>query len=805
MNVGRFFLCFVGAISTAIFAQELPRRLAMAESGRTVVLSIDDSLWVGWDPERFRPHGIWLGGELDIRGPAFTQIKNPFLSRFTGTRLWGLPPYIPWSLNSDRPDVLAMDRGESRFIAIEMGGTMPFLEYEIREQAGKALRVREGYRNWRTESASVSDLDNAGIVRRLELGARQGTVWWLAWAGAAVTASTDSEGNSVRIFLGNPEIEGQSLNIKGQSSNIDNNVSSLLLTHRGDDATEVQWHLEECAVDYPVVLLGERGMESVRVTNRVQGMEWRVWLKISPGPESVLEILTETAPNSDPSEWNAAESASVRSFQSGTPASRATIGKHSRQMSPRVLRPELPPMDHPLRGGTGSYGIENFPIPKELGLLVTGMDWVSARDLAICTWPGEIWILENATGAPMEVRYRRFAKGLGEAFGLKVIDGEIYVVQKMELTRVLDTDADGVSDRFECVQDGWGFSGNYHAFAFGPAADAVGNLYVAICGHRGWWELPYTGWCVQIPSKGQSQGELLPWAGGLRSPNGIGTYGPDHDLFVTDNQGQWIGSCRLNHLQHGRYYGHPAAWPAPEAYYERPPDPAPPAVWFPRSVSMSASGFVTIPDEGFGPFGGQLLVGEFQLGTVLRVSLEKINGEWQGTVWPWLSGFSGAVNRLAFGPDGHLYVGGAKNASWPTPATQDGALERVRFTGEIPFEIQNVRLLSDGFELQFTEALSDELDPEPDDFLIGQFRYRHTSAYGSPEIDHEGQENRMTSLAVQAVILAGDRRSVRLRVNGLRAGYVTRIRVGELLSVSGKNLEHDTCYYTLNQFPAENP
>ena len=122
--------------------------------------------------------------------------------------------------------------------------------------------------------------------------------------------------------------------------------------------------------------------------------------------------------------------------------------------------------------GDEYYRIEHFPVPAQAELIITGMDWLNEKDLAVCTWLGEIYIVENATGAANQTTYRRFARGLNEPLGLTVVKGEILVVQKGELTRVADKDRDGEADLFECLNDDWGYSGNYHSYSFGPLVGA---------------------------------------------------------------------------------------------------------------------------------------------------------------------------------------------------------------------------------------------------------------------------------------------------------------------------------------------
>ena len=59
-----------------------------------------------------------------------------------------------------------------------------------------------------------------------------------------------------------------------------------------------------------------------------------------------------------------------------------------------------------------------------------------------------------------------------------------------------------------------------------------------------------------------------------------------------------------------------------------------------------------------------MLVGDFQNAVLTRVQLEKVNGEWQGAVWPFLKGFQSGVNRMVLGNDGRLYVGSGKVKAW---------------------------------------------------------------------------------------------------------------------------------------------
>ncbi|HEX7862396.1 MAG TPA: hypothetical protein VF773_18810 [Verrucomicrobiae bacterium] len=440
--------------------------------------------------------------------------------------------------------------------------------------------------------------------------------------------------------------------------------------------------------------------------------------------------------------------------------------------------------------GDEFFRIEHFPVPPEAEMIVTGMDWVNERDLAVCTWMGEIFIVENATGKVGEARYRRFARGLNEPLGLKVHAGKMFVVQKGELTEVSDTDGDGEADYFRCVSDDWGYSGNYHSYSFGPLVTGADELMLFVTGQRGRADLMYQGWAIRV-----KEGEVEPFCYGLRVPHGWGIY--QGDIFVTDNQGNWIGTCRLNHLEAGKFYGFPSSKPARKRVYSA-EEVAPPVLWLPRVLSPSASGIETITADAFGPFKGQMLIGDFQNSIVIRAFLERVNGMWQGAVFPFAMGFLSGVNRLSFGRDGKLYVGGGKR-TWSTAAPKEYSLDRVSFTGKVPFEVSEVRALKDGFELRFTKPVEGEVAKDPENYLVKQFGYKYHEEYGSPEFDHDGKVG-ATEIEVTGTEVAEDGKVVRLKMKGLRTGFVTSFQLA-VNSAEDEDLRHDTFYYTLNEVP----
>lgn len=466
-------------------------------------------------------------------------------------------------------------------------------------------------------------------------------------------------------------------------------------------------------------------------------------------------------------------------------------------------------------GEADFYRIESVPYPEEAVLEVGGLCRMSDGRVMVGMRRGEIWVRRGTA-------WRRFASGLDEPMGLwPAGSNQVVVAQRPELTRVTDTDGDGEADSFETLADQWNYSGHVYEWTFGPVADRAGNLYGALAcwffpttkyekpPYSG-WEIPpprshqpgtstaWRGWCFQLTPRG----EFVPFATGLRSPNGLGV-SPSGDLFVSDNQGEFRGACELHHVTRGDFLGHPNGlfW-GPEASAD--PFNVPleeldrrrklPAIVFPFSL-MGQSLSEPVWDETggkFGLFAGQMFIGDQTHSTVMRVALEKVDGEYQGACFPFRRGFLCGVNRLLFDADGSLLTG-QTDRGWPSLGGQHEGLQRLVWTGAMPFEIERMTARPDGFELRFTQPLAAG-NVETNAVSVRHFRYPYRRAYGGPALD-------MTNEIPRAVEVSADRRSLRVALPPLVARTIYHLRAPGLKSEDGSPLLHDAAYYTLNRVP----
>jgi azurin/glucose/arabinose dehydrogenase len=480
------------------------------------------------------------------------------------------------------------------------------------------------------------------------------------------------------------------------------------------------------------------------------------------------------------------------------------------------------------------YRIVTLPMPEGVALEVGGLALLPNGTLAASTRRGEVWLIENPYG--QNPYYKRFAHGLHEILGLAYKDGALYMSQRGELTKLTDKNKDGIADSYETIY-AWPLSGHYHEYSYGPVIHSDGTMTVTsnvAFGDVEWWKgesrVMWRGWTMQITP----DGKMTPYATGMRSPNGIGL-NKEGDLFYAENQGDWMGSGGITHLEKGDFVGHIAGlrWSdrpespvkikaedvlAKVAYPQvkfgvKPEDvesdkiqplfelekdlPAikTPAVWFPHTLmGISTSDILLNTTKGaFGPFDDQLFVGDQGHSKINRVFLEKVKGVYQGAVFPFREGFVSGVMRITWGKDGSMFVG-QSNRGWGSTGKEAYGLQRLEWTGKMPFEMKTVRAQPDGFEIEFTAPADKKTAQNPAAYAITSFTYKYHPVYGSPVIRDKTHK-------ILGVRLSEDGMKARLVVEGPREGYIHQIQAADIRSQENKPLLHETAYYTLNRIP----
>jgi azurin len=434
-------------------------------------------------------------------------------------------------------------------------------------------------------------------------------------------------------------------------------------------------------------------------------------------------------------------------------------------------------------------------------------------------------------------RYTLYAEGLHEILGLASKDGYLYCAQRGEFTRLIDSDNDGEADIFEPVVS-FPLTGHYHEFSFGPKVDKNGDFIftanvsfdpVDIFVARS--IRPLRGFMFKVTKEGKL--EMI--SAGHRSPAGIFVNPETNDYFYTENQGDWVGSGGITHVEKGDFVGNPASlvWsnlpgnPVKMSFSEflaaygirdytipsegkkmgdygipivdaakRIKGLKPQAVTLPHSVmGQSTSDMVYLePGNNFAPhFAGQMLVGDQAQSKVMRVSMEKVKGVYQGAGFPFLDGYTSGVMRFAFGSDGSLLVG-MTNRGWGSTGKDIFGLQQTIWNGRLPFEMKNIKAMPDGFEIEFTKPINKEKAKDTESYKVTGFTYKYHHYYGSPIINDK-------NCPVDAAIISEDGMKVRIVVDSLREGYVHEVKLTNIISGDNAALLHNAGYYTLNKIP----
>lgn len=408
------------------------------------------------------------------------------------------------------------------------------------------------------------------------------------------------------------------------------------------------------------------------------------------------------------------------------------------------------------------YSIESYYPPKdnygrEQLFEALGLALADDGTVVVATRTAGIWRIVKG-------QWQLFAEGTFDSLGVVIEDKkglQIIVGQKAELTRISDTNGDGLADKYETLFDAHSYHGNYHSYMHGPVRGSDGAYYISInladAGDGSAYKAGgqymgssggFPGWSFRV----EPNGDFEPWAYGLRSPAGM-AQGPDGRLWYSENQGEYVGTSKIFILQKDRFYGHPSALvdlpgmtpDSPEIQWEKVSDKVEPAlILLPHNkVANSPGNPAWDTTKGkFGAFATQMLIGDQTQSNLLRVSTEVVDGTEQGSVMPFIDGLESGVMRPLFLPDNSLLLG-QTGRGWQAKGGHVASLQRVRWDGKtIAPAIHHVAATAKGFAIHLTQPLNKALTPEQLKAFVAieSWVYRDAPDYGSEEMDSH-QEN----------------------------------------------------------------
>jgi hypothetical protein len=378
--------------------------------------------------------------------------------------------------------------------------------------------------------------------------------------------------------------------------------------------------------------------------------------------------------------------------------------------------PEI--LTHGQKGlNTDILAVDTLTVPYEnlwkALMFLSGVDFLSNGIAFVSAIHGDVWRVSGIDDSLREIRWKRFATGLFQPLGLRIVNGRLFVLGRDQITELVDENNDGEADLYRNFCNLIETSSGGHDYVTCLEVDDAGNFYYV--DPRG----------IHRVSPDGKRKETL--ATGWRNPNGLGI-GPRGVITVAPQQGEWTPSSAIYEVKTGSYYG----FGGPRIATDRPLGYDPPLCWIPHSADNSSGSQVWVPEDRWGVLSGQMLHLVWGCCSMMLVLRDERSEPTHGAVLPLPGRFLSGPMRGTFSPhDGHLYVAGC--TGWQTSAARDGSLQRVRYTGKTIYLPTAFHVETNGITLRFSQPLKADTAEDTGSYAVGQWNYKYTKEYGSAD------------------------------------------------------------------------
>ncbi|WP_339730522.1 DUF6797 domain-containing protein [uncultured Gimesia sp.] len=731
-----------------------------------LTVKLDEATTISYDLHTLNQAGIWQGGFLDLsqtqhirgRGEGVPQPQGKRLTRLAGWQ-WGHNGTLDYPRDNLRPR-----------------GPLPkkWLDYHGHYLHGKQLVL-----SYQIDGREITELPQAvdGISAvRHTLRINPGTALVLATA-----ISDKTEANVSGVLTGN---ETQPQQKQGSAKN------AIAISGRSQGTQ-----------------LGP--FTASAVTGDVSGMTWQVdsqqrLVLMIPEDDKprLVEIICFSGSGSDDlqslktlvKQDKAATHADPQSFTHGGPANWPNVLK---TVGYRGLE-------------RGAYVLDTISIPEatpwNTWFRTSALDFFPDGRMVVSTHGGDIWIVSGIDDGLLNVKWKRFAGGLYEPFGVKVVNDLIYVTCKDRLTRLHDLNQDGEADFYESFSADTDVSRFFHSFNFDLHTDTEGNFYYAKCGQYTSYALP--GAVIKVSPDGKQRDV---YCTGFRTPNGMGML-PDNRMTVSDNQGNWIPASKISLVKPSGFYGYVQThsggngWAPDGGRIDHrkvvpPKSFDQPLIWMPQSFDNSSGGQVWVDDPRWGPLSGRLLHTSFGKGWLYYLMLQDLDDVSQAAIIKLPFDFSAGIHRARVNPaDGQVYAVGLDGWNGGgRPGLVDQGIQRLRYTGKPVSLVTDCQVEPDGLRLSFNFPLDPTTATDLNSYLAEHWNYHWRPNYGSdmfsPTTDRPGKE----SMNITKVTLSADGKSVKLTVPDLKPVNQVHLKLN-LKDQQGQSFREEI-YWTINGVP----
>lgn len=455
-----------------------------------------------------------------------------------------------------------------------------------------------------------------------------------------------------------------------------------------------------------------------------------------------------------------------------------------------------------------AYVLDTITIPDSTPwntwFRTSALDFFPDGRMAVATHGGDVWIVSGIDNELLNVRWKRFAGGLYEPFGVKIVDDHIYVTCKDRLTKLHDKDNNGEADFYESFSADQDVSVNFHAFNFDLQTDNEGNFYYAKSGHGTDSDIP--GAVIKVSPDGSKR---QVYCTGFRTPNGMGSL-PDGRVTASDNQGQWTPASKISVLKPGGFYGWvgnysiPGMWEPGGGSIDLnkvvpPKDFDQPLVWMPQEFDNSCGGQAWVDDDRWGPLSGRMLHTSFGKGWMYYMMIQDFADASQAAIVKLPFNFSTGIMRARVNPgDGQVYATGLQGWNGGgRVGLLDKGIQRVRYTGKPHRMVSDCKVERDGLRLKFNFPLEIRTATDLASYDVKQWNYRWQKSYGSDMYSPSTGEKGIDEMEITSISLGVDGRSVHLNVPDLQPVNQVHLLL-KIKARDGKDFEEEI-YWTINR------
>ncbi|MGI9475055.1 MAG: DUF6797 domain-containing protein [Rubripirellula sp.] len=564
---------------------------------------------------------------------------------------------------------------------------------------------------------------------------------------------------------------------------------------------------ESIAISYVSSADGVQSFTAVRVRGDIDGMRWncdekdRLTLRIPEDEETrVIEVQRGYGSDSEAlAQWLSS------TLPAAPPRSPSKLTRGGKPLWPDVLTTV---------GYQGlepdGYALDTLTLPDKTPwntwFRTSALDFFDDGRMAVATYGGDVWIVSGIDKELRELRWKRFAGGLYEPFGLKIVDGHVFVTCKDRLTKLHDLNADGEADFYESFSADTDVSVNFHAFNFDLQTDAANNFYYSKSGHGGDSAIP--GAVIKVSADGKNR-ELF--CTGFRTPNGMGML-PDGRPTASDNQGQWTPASKVNLLRPGGFYGWVQTYSIPGKWEPGggsidvtkvvpPTSFDPPLIWMPQEFDNSSGGQLWVDDERWGPLSKHLLHTSFGKGWMSYMMMQEFDDITQAAIIKIPFDFRTGIMRARVNPaDGQVYATGLQG--WNGGGRiglLDSGVQRIRYTGRPWKMVSDCQVESDGLRISFNFPLDPDSATNLDSYVAEHWNYHWRREYGSDMYSPITDEPGAARMNVESITLAADGKSVKLNIANVipvdQAHLILKVKAND-----GSPFEEEI-YWTINGVP----